>query len=66
MAHIVLLGDSVFDNAPYVARGEEVVEHLRRRLPRAGRPRSSPATARSCPASPNRFGGFPRARPTSR
>ena len=33
MAHIVLLGDSVFDNAPYVARGEEVVEHLRRRLP---------------------------------
>ena len=33
MAHIVLLGDSVFDNAPYVARGEEVAEHLRRRLP---------------------------------
>jgi hypothetical protein len=33
MTHIVLLGDSVFDNAPYVAAGGEVVEALRRRLP---------------------------------
>ncbi len=33
MTHMVLLGDSVFDNAPYVAAGQEVVEKLRRRLP---------------------------------
>lgn len=33
MTHIVLLGDSVFDNAPYVAPGEEVVAALRRRIP---------------------------------
>jgi hypothetical protein len=33
MTHIVLLGDSVFDNGPYVASGREVVELLRRRLP---------------------------------
>jgi hypothetical protein len=31
--HIVLLGDSSFDNAPYVARGEEVIATLTRRLP---------------------------------
>jgi lysophospholipase L1-like esterase len=33
MPHIVLLGDSVFDNAPYVASGHEVIEKLRYRLP---------------------------------
>lgn len=33
MIHIVLLGDSVFDNAPYVAAGDDVVAALRRRLP---------------------------------
>jgi lysophospholipase L1-like esterase len=33
MAHIVLLGDSVFDNAPYVAAGQEVLQQLRRRQP---------------------------------
>src|SRR4028119_2008353 len=32
MTHIVLLGDSVFDNAPYVGPGQEVVEKLRDRL----------------------------------
>lgn len=31
--HIVLLGDSSFDNAPYVADGEEVIATLRARLP---------------------------------
>ncbi len=31
--HLVLLGDSSFDNAPYVARGEEVIATLQRRLP---------------------------------
>ena len=33
MPHIVLLGDSVFDNAPYVASGRDVTSSLRRRLP---------------------------------
>lgn len=33
MTHIVLLGDSVFDNAAYVARGQEVLEKLASRLP---------------------------------
>lgn len=32
-AHIVLLGDSVFDNAPYVRPGESVGEELARVLP---------------------------------
>ena len=31
--HVVLLGDSVFDNAAYVPGGPAVVEHLRRMLP---------------------------------
>lgn len=29
--HIVLLGDSVFDNDAYVARGDDVLQQLRRR-----------------------------------
>ena len=31
--HVVLLGDSIFDNAAYVPGGPSVVEHLRRILP---------------------------------
>lgn len=33
MAHIVLLGDSIFDNAAYVSGGPDVVKQLRARLP---------------------------------
>jgi GDSL-like lipase/acylhydrolase family protein len=33
MNHVVLLGDSVFDNAAYVGGGPDVVTQLRRRLP---------------------------------
>ncbi len=33
MNHIVLLGDSIFDNARYVPGGPSVIEHLRRVLP---------------------------------
>ena len=33
MSHIVLLGDSIFDNAAYVAGGPDVVKQLRNRLP---------------------------------
>ena len=32
--HIVLLGDSIFDNAVYVPGGPSVIEHVRRVLPR--------------------------------
>jgi len=33
MSHLVLLGDSVFDNGAYVAGGPDVVTQLRQRLP---------------------------------
>ena len=33
MSHLVLLGDSIFDNAAYVAGGPDVVKQLRDRLP---------------------------------
>jgi hypothetical protein len=33
--HVVLLGDSIFDNASYVPRGGSVIEHLRSLLPDA-------------------------------
>lgn len=33
MTHVVLLGDSVFDNGPYVPAGREVIATLRRALP---------------------------------
>lgn len=33
MKHIVLLGDSIFDNAAYVGGGPDVVAHLRREMP---------------------------------
>lgn len=35
--HVVLLGDSIFDNASYVSRGMSVIDHLRRRLPSGGK-----------------------------
>ncbi len=35
--HIVLLGDSIFDNALYVPGGPSVIEHLRRLLPAGDR-----------------------------
>ena len=33
MGRVVLLGDSIFDNAAYVAGAPDVVEQVRRRLP---------------------------------
>jgi hypothetical protein len=33
VGHVVLLGDSIFDNARYVPGGPSVIEHLRRTLP---------------------------------
>ncbi len=37
MTHVVLLGDSIFDNALYVPGGEPVIEQVRSRLPRGDR-----------------------------
>jgi hypothetical protein len=33
VGHVILLGDSIFDNARYVPGGPSVLEHLRRALP---------------------------------
>ena len=33
MSHVVLLGDSIFDNGRYVPGGPSVIEHLRKALP---------------------------------
>ena len=33
MGHVVLLGDSIFDNERYVPGGPDVVGHLRNELP---------------------------------
>ena len=37
MTHVVLLGDSVFDNAAYVGGGRDVLTHLRGRAPEGWR-----------------------------
>jgi hypothetical protein len=37
MNHIVLLGDSVFDNASYVKGGPDVIRQLQAKLPDGGR-----------------------------
>jgi hypothetical protein len=37
MGHVVLLGDSIFDNAAYVPGGPSVIEHLRKCLPKGWR-----------------------------
>src|SRR3712207_9457784 len=37
MTHVVLLGDSVFDNAAYVRGGKDVVTHLREFAPEGWR-----------------------------
>jgi len=33
MNHLILLGDSIFDNAAYVAGGPSVVEQIKQKLP---------------------------------
>ncbi|MEJ7136885.1 SGNH/GDSL hydrolase family protein [Amphibiibacter pelophylacis] len=33
MTHIALVGDSIFDNARYTARGPAVIDHLREQIP---------------------------------
>ena len=33
MKHIVLLGDSIFDNKSYVGGGKDTIENLREQMP---------------------------------
>jgi hypothetical protein len=37
VSHVVLLGDSIFDNAAYVVGAPDVVRQVRRRLPRGSK-----------------------------
>ena len=37
MSHVVLLGDSIFDNAAYVGGAPDVVRQVRRRLPQGSK-----------------------------
>jgi hypothetical protein len=58
VAHIVLLGDSIFDNAAYVAGGPDVVRQLRARLPegwKASLLAVDGATTRSVPPQVSRL-----------
>ena len=34
LSHVILLGDSIFDNTSYVPGGPSVIEHLRREIPK--------------------------------
>ncbi len=37
MNHVILLGDSIFDNAPYIGGAPDVIEQVRQRLPRGSK-----------------------------
>jgi hypothetical protein len=37
VSHVVLLGDSIFDNAAYMAGAPDAVRQIRRRLPRGSK-----------------------------
>jgi hypothetical protein len=57
--HIVLLGDSIFDNAAYVGRGPDVVTQPEQPSPQVGKRHSKQSTVLrqrmfsiSCPACP--------------
>ncbi len=63
MNHIVLLGDSIFDNARYVPGGPSVIEHLRRGLPAGCAPRCWLKTAPSPRMSFASCTGCPTMRP---
>jgi hypothetical protein len=45
MSHVVILDDSIFDNAAYVRGGPPVILMSRSKLPQGGRLRSWPLTA---------------------
>lgn len=60
MTHVVLLGDSIFDNASYVPRGEpDVVAQLRAKLPRDGRATLCAVDGAVTSAVPGQLGTVP-------
>ncbi len=52
MSHVVLLGDSIFDNARYVPGGPPVVERCAAGCPQGGREHWSRWTGTRSPISP--------------
>jgi hypothetical protein len=57
--HIVLLGDSVFDNAAYIARGPDVVAHLRTAIPSGWRATLLAVDGATCSGVPRQLRGLP-------
>ncbi|HEX8316952.1 SGNH/GDSL hydrolase family protein [Longimicrobium sp.] len=60
MPHIVLLGDSIFDNASYVAGGPDVVAHLKREMPEGWRATLSAIDGATTGSIPVQYGRIPR------
>src|SRR3954454_15068766 len=62
MTHVVLLGDSIFDNGAYVRRGEpDVVRRLRARLPAGAEASLHAVDGATTAAVPRQLGGLPAA-----
>ena len=59
MPHVVLLGDSIFDNAAYVAGGLDVVRQLRQCLPRNWQASLRAVDAQKSASSSNEFHRMP-------
>lgn len=59
MPHVVLLGDSIFDNASYVAGGPDVVTHLRGELPSGWRATLSAIDGATTHSMPMQYGRIP-------
>lgn len=59
MPHVVLLGDSIFDNASYVAGGPDVVTHLRGQLPEGWRATLSAIDGATTHSMPIQYGRIP-------
>jgi hypothetical protein len=59
MPHVVLLGDSIFDNASYVAGGPDVVTHLRGQLPVDWRATLSAIDGATTHSMPIQYGRIP-------
>jgi hypothetical protein len=59
LPHVVLLGDSVFDNAAYVARGPDLVAHLRTVIPSGWRATLLAVDGATCSGVPRQLRGLP-------
>ena len=60
MPHIVLLGDSIFDNASYVAGGPDVAAHLKREMPEGWRVTLSAIDGATTGSIPTQYNRIPR------